>query len=369
MKNCIRIECLHGNCKSIAPGTPGFLHRHCGHVSAGKASPGFTLVELLVVIAIIGILIALLLPAVQAAREAARRTQCLNNMKQIGLATLNYEVAHGELPEGSYFYTNGNWFKTVGLLGKILPYAEDTAVHGLIDFDYEADADGNGQGSDDVQLADGSYLASIPIDMYMCPSDGTPAVSPSPHNANKLVAKTNYVGSVGSMTVGFGNTAARCTTANSTWSPKAVHFLLKRPNPGVPKTVNDFSGVFTRHAIPVKLRQITDGTSKTILFGEVRPDCSVHVSGGWLSSNNLCGLAKTTIPINYDSCSKEAIDKCHQWNNWTTEFGFKSNHAGGANFGYGDGSTSFISEDVDYGVYQLQGDKSDGVVDYDTLVL
>lgn len=365
MNGCICTNSWQRDCWSIAPLAPNSKRNGGSRTHANSAPSGFTLVELLVVIAIIGILVALLLPAVQAAREAARRSECLNNLRQIGLATLNYEITNGELPEGSYFYAGGQWFKTVGLLGKILPYAEDTSLHELIDFDYTADANNSGEGTDDTQLGDGTYVASFPVDMYMCPSDTTPAVSPAPWNANKQVAKTNYVGSLGSMPVGFGNSNARCTTANSTWSPKALQFLLKRPTPGVPTTVKHFSGVFTRHAVPVKLRHITDGLSKTIFFGEVRPDCSIHVSGGWLSSNNLCGLAKTTIPINYDTCSKEAADKCNQWNNWTTEVGFKSNHVGGANFCYGDGSVALISEDIDYGAYQLLGDKFDGLVNYD----
>ncbi len=328
---------------------------------------GFTLVELLVVIAIIGILVALLLPAVQAAREAARRSQCLNNMKQLGLATLNYESTFNSLPEGSYFFTPpSSWHQTIGLLGRILPYAEDNALHDLIDFDTEADAAGQGgEGSDDIQLPDGRFLASFPIQMYMCPSDPTPAVETHEAWDGGAIprAKTNYVGSVGSMPLGGGgNPAGSCVEAFSVLNRFNINLKLGRSIPNVPVRASDFSGVFTRHAVRVKLRQITDGLTQTIFFGEVRPDCSTHVKSGWLSANNLCGLATTTVPINYDTCSVQADNACNQWDNWTTEFGFKSNHPGGAHFGFGDGSARFINESIDQWTYQYLGDKSDGEV-------
>ena len=100
-----------------------------------ERATGFTLVELLVVIAIIGVLVALLLPAVQAARESARRAQCVNNIRQVVLATLNYEDTHKELPPGALWRDEENNLReNSGLLAKILPYAEDAALHDLIDF-------------------------------------------------------------------------------------------------------------------------------------------------------------------------------------------------------------------------------------------
>ena len=131
----------------------------------------------------------------------------------------------------------------------------------------------------------------------------------------------------------------------------------------VPTRAEDISGVFSRHDVPVKLQQITDGLSNTIFYGEVRPTCSQHVAHGWASSNNLSGLARTTIPINFDTCNENAEDQCYQYNNWVTSWGFKSPHPGGANFCFGDGSAKLLNEDIDFETtYQRLGDKADGEV-------
>jgi hypothetical protein len=124
----------------------------------------------------------------------------------------------------------------------------------------------------------------------------------------------------------------------------------------------NFAGPFTRVGTQERLKAIKDGLTKTIFFGEVRPKCSEHARNGWVDSNNGNGYCTTLIPINYDTCNDASPDPCRRSNNWTTEVGFKSAHAGGAYFLFGDASVQFIAEDIDHSTYQLLGAKNDGQV-------
>lgn len=336
---------------------------------------GFTLVELLVVIAIIGILVALLLPAVQAAREAARRMSCQNNVKNIVLATLNYESARGFLPPGGIHWDptvigsfDDQLTKDAGLLARILPYAEDSGLHDLIDFDKEG-ATSEDRNTDNQRVGDDDdpsnpYISEFLVSMYACPSDDSPDVLTD--NGPRPVAKTNYVGSVGSARVA-NNGSCSCDTATRL-AFTAVALGVNYGTAGnARKKAATYSGVFSRHGVSTKLQEITDGLSKTIFIGEVVPDCSQHVrNGGWLGNNNGTGLISTAIPINYDTCnpgpgSGDRKANCNKNCNWSTSWGYRSRHAGGANFGMGDGSVQFLAEDIEHDtVYQFLGHKDDG---------
>jgi prepilin-type N-terminal cleavage/methylation domain-containing protein/prepilin-type processing-associated H-X9-DG protein len=132
------------------------------HPGAGPRSSGFTLIELLVVIAIIGVLIALLLPAVQAAREAARRAQCSNNLKQIGLALLNYESVAGAFPPSNVLAGTGNtvtWRNGWSVHGRILPFLEQGATFSAINFTF------------DHRSAQNSTVVALVVSAFFCPSD------------------------------------------------------------------------------------------------------------------------------------------------------------------------------------------------------
>src|SRR5579875_2250106 len=118
--------------------------RHLSTTPLGtRARPGFTLIELLVVIAIIAVLIALLLPAVQAAREAARRAQCVNNLKQLGLAVMNYESSNGSLPPTGAVSPSGNPLQNIGNFGmkvRLLPFLEQSSLFNTLNVSYNGEA-------------------------------------------------------------------------------------------------------------------------------------------------------------------------------------------------------------------------------------
>src|SRR5947207_5852721 len=216
---------------------------------------GFTLIELLVVIAIIAVLIALLLPAVQAAREAARRTQCSNNLKQIGLAALQFEEVYKRLPPGAVWSSSGT--SKGSMYVYLLPYLEQSNLYGAFDLS---------QTSIDGSKFPGSstLIGSTVIPAFLCPSD--------PHPKQYLtLASHNYAASRGPTDV-FSNPSCPCTNP---WQS-----LTQAPLDDPQK----FAGPFTRLGTVVRLSEVTDGLTNTIFFGEVRPRCSEHARNGWASS-------------------------------------------------------------------------------------
>ncbi|QDU55881.1 DUF1559 domain-containing protein [Aeoliella mucimassa] len=206
-----------------------------------RTRSGFTLVELLVVIAIIGILVALLLPAVQSAREAARRNSCKNNLKQMGLALLNYENAYGVLPGGQ---TDSSLYYSVNT--QILPYMEQGTTHDRIEFD---------KFIYDTSSANPT-IAQVQPEVYLCPSDpqqGGNAYSWSGSSGSTFMGWTNYHSNAGSW-VRLGG-----------WD-------------GVFGPMNDTAG---KPAFkPLRLARVVDGTSNTVAFAEVANGLAPDIASG-----------------------------------------------------------------------------------------
>src|SRR5262245_24385755 len=303
------------------------------HELSGSDRGGFTLIELLVAIAIIAVLVALILPAVQQAREAARRVQCKNNLKQIGLAIHNFAEAFGELPPGGV-YDGNTGLRRGSVFVYLLPMLDETPLFDAYDL--------KKTNVDNTVLSSGNFAAATVLPSLVCPSDSHPMYyfGRAPHN---------YAASRGPTAV-YDNPACSC---NYPWASLALA-------PADDKYI--FAGPFTRVGTRAKLKDIRDGLSNTLFFGEVRPECSEHIQNGWAASNDGNGYCTTLIPINYLTCNPNDADPCRRPCNWNTEVGFKSAHSGGAHFLLGDGSVRFISESIDHQSYQYLGGKNDGKV-------
>jgi prepilin-type N-terminal cleavage/methylation domain-containing protein/prepilin-type processing-associated H-X9-DG protein len=267
----------------------------------GPRRAGFTLVELLVVIAIIGILIALLLPAVQAAREAARRAQCTNNLKQIGLALHNYHDTYNCFPMGWMIdRDHGTPFSGWGWGVYLMPFLEQGALFDQMDPNRNCLYD---VANNNLNPPIDRVILRTEIDGYRCPSDDTK--SPNPDRdlncaGDYHVATSNYVCSKGF------------------FSPSA---WTSRNNNGVLYGIS-----------AVKFRDIKDGTSQTIAVGE---RCGAHNAAHWPGPGGLGSGPAVAAEV-----SRKL--------NGTNNHCFSSYHPGGANFLFCDGSVTFISETIEY---------------------
>lgn len=324
---------------------------------------GFTLIELLVVIAIIAILIALLLPAVQQAREAARRTQCKNNLKQLGLAMHNYHDVHNQFAANGMSGWGAYYYKGSGLT-QMLPYIEQSALFNAIDFktqgpDWWCSPDSS-LGRHPNGTAQKWMMAKINI--LHCPSTQCPKFE----SWDWDMTTSSYAPSMGAQRMDQHNGC----NSYAPGSPEQRGNVSGYFNTGAAGhgNTNDplaTSGPFSRMGFAATMAQIPDGTSNTIMMGEVLStlECTDHGHYGAFTTNNQ--WFATTAPINYKTCSSghgyvRAPGPCGDTNSWPTARGFKSDHIGGAQFVMCDGSVKFISENIDYGTYQRLGCRRDG---------
>jgi prepilin-type N-terminal cleavage/methylation domain-containing protein len=303
------------------------------HFMRLRKSCGFTLVELLVVIAIVGVLIALLLPAVQAAREAARRASCLNNLRQLGVASHNYHDAKKRFPTGARLPVNVSGRPTGGinLWVELLSYIGQSNLYGKWD--------GNDNGNN-VAGGINSTQAQV-IEILLCPSD------PLPEPVAQLTAMNSNApswswGFYGISSYG-GNAGKRSVQAGSP--------------PTFPGMTRD--GIFFIDSC-VRLTDITDGTTRTLLFGErfhLDSDYDVQHAVVWPGSSSMSqwgrwayvanagvmgnAMLSTPAPINYRVPPEGNFSSVED-----RICAFGSGHVGGANFAFADSSACFVAEDI-----------------------
>jgi prepilin-type N-terminal cleavage/methylation domain-containing protein len=296
--------------------------------------PGFTLVELLVVIAIIGVLVALLLPAVQAARESARRTQCKNNLKQLAIAIHNYHDTLRTFPPG-YISNNpavpgsSTWCQTskgdnsqgAPWTVLILPYAEQKPLHDSFNFNVPFE--------DDSNLMSGPNDALIvPLKMYQCPSDVRNDIQAGIVNTTMGKYWSSYFGVQG------GGAAPDC--GNTSCSP---------PNErGMYVTGILYGGS------KLGFQNVTDGTANVFLLGETR-----YGSASWATSAKQDGCAYArNLAGAQDAINLYKTQGVHDTR------GFSSFHFGGCHFAMVDGSVQFVSQNIDLNLYRQLARRDDG---------
>lgn len=351
-----------------------------------KIRKGFTLVELLVVIAIIGILVGLLLPAVQAAREAARRMQCSNNVKQLSLASHTYHDAYNSLPINYWQQQGGVGIganlgspvlgrQTTWMIG-ILPYIEQSALYNQINFTPGSMATNPVPANPPVATGPtanlNAWAAIQRVPAYKCPSDSSPDLlaargdvtnAPLPAIA---FAVTSYKGCQGAN----WNVTGPAAVYNTTAAPLGTsRFGTAIVGVGIGSSLDRGNGVFSRgwnNAAKTNMSAVTDGTSNTYLVGE-----SIAQYTNW-SMWFLSGstVATTSIPLNARPVCAAYLPasmtiragKIACRNDQASNSGFDSDHTGGGNFGLVDGSVRFVSSSIDRDAYRGTATVSGGEI-------
>lgn len=325
---------------------------------------GFTLVELLVVIAIIGILIALLLPAVQSARESARRTQCISNLRQLSIGLLNYESGHGTFPNG-FEYQEGSDPAEIIDFGPnwavlLLPFIEQQTVYDQFDF------------SSDISDRVNEVPRSTRLSTMLCPSDGERNTPLMILGRRGLWARGNYAANAGNGPLLLGHVWGIYGPKSGGWRNPMRRGVIA-PN------------------VAATLKSITDGTSNTMMLAEVRAGVKnadergvwaigaagssmlfYHGTGGDANGPNACnrdaddvrGPKRVDESLYLDECMPDFFGS-----DQADQATARSQHPGGVVIGLADGSAHFISDDIrTTGIFTSMGASGENASVWDKLI-
>ena len=342
---------------------------------------GFTLVELLVVIAIIGILVALLLPAVNSARAAARRVQCINKLKQLGLAAHNYESTYKEFPLGLAGRPGGlephGWVRSnsyIGVLGRLAPYMEESTVvepatkalsynaefvnplpPGI--FNYWTEWEGNVNGQQIVNENVAAWpVAQVQMGAFLCPSD-----SGRTFQEQVGVSMTTYYSQADQRTVIILWYFPIRTNAELNRSMDHTNYLGVAGHSGYVPNHHDEKlrnqiGIFVNHKVH-DMSDVKDGTSHTLMFGEALgkndPGTRQFIHS-WMG----VGFMPTKWGLAPMDCNKDGSVTAADAHPCWPQFG--SNHAGVVHFCMGDGAVTPLSTEISEEVYHQLGGMKDG---------
>jgi prepilin-type N-terminal cleavage/methylation domain-containing protein/prepilin-type processing-associated H-X9-DG protein len=332
----------------------GQPHRGGENVTDNAPKAGFTLVELLVVIAIIAVLVGLLLPAVQSAREAGRRVSCSNNLKQLGLAVLAFESAHKRFPAGNAYddpsadpvapTSNPTQQTGKGWIVDVLPHIEQSALHsdiiGNVAPGPMGDHCSNPSSANGIRALGCRNAMKTVLPGLQCPSDTSPKTSTIQWQWHQIeVSVTCYQGVLGDGAIGVN--------AFTVGSPDCHQ---KRECPGF----------FWRHSYlkPIRIQQVLDGTSKTIMVGETVPETNsvstaLYGNGDW---------ATTAVYLNHQPTPFRDPGTCAGNRAFVSDArqGFRSRHQGVVLFAYCDGHVGTLREEVSHDVYRAISTKNGG---------